>query len=79
MKRRHNAFTEHYLVPLVLFALNICLAHLIYVFTDGSSSPHLNKVAVTLAFVLMGSALSIKKQIPLVFSILFYAFVAVWI
>lgn len=77
MKKTHNAFTEHYLIPAVLFLLNICLAHVIHAFVTGSTS--LTRIALTVALVLLGSSLLFKKQFLLTGSILFYSLVALWV
>lgn len=75
MKRGHHVFTEHYLVPAVLFLLNICLAHLIHAFVAGETYSLLDKIALAMAFVLLGSSLLLKKQVHLAGSILFYSLV----
>jgi hypothetical protein len=79
MKKIHHTLTEHYLVPAALFLLNICLAHLIYAFASGSTYPPISRIALALAFVLLGSSLVLKKQIHLAGSILFYTLVVLWI
>lgn len=75
MKKRRHKITEHYLVPLVLVLLNVCLAHLIYAFVTGSTVSPGGKVSLVLAFALLGSSLWLKKQVHLAGSILFYTFV----
>ena len=77
MKKKHNAFTEHYLVPVALFLLNICLVHVIYAFVAGSTYSPVNKIALAATFVLMASSLLFKKQVLLASSILFYALVVI--
>jgi hypothetical protein len=77
MKKKYNALTEHYLVPLILFLLNICLAHVIYAFTASSSYTAADKTALTLAFTLFIISLSLKKQALLGASIVFYAAVII--
>lgn len=79
MKKSHHALTEHYLVPAALFLLNICLAHLIYAFTSNSAYLPLGKIALAVAFVLLGSSVVFKKQVHLAGSILFYAIVVLWV
>jgi hypothetical protein len=75
MNKAHNTFTEHYLVPAVLFLLNICLAHLIYVFVADPTYSLAGKIALAMAFVSLGSSLFVKRQIFLGGSILFYTLV----
>lgn len=75
MKGKHNKLTEHYLVPAVLFLLNICLAHLTCVFVAGSPHSLSSRIALAVAFVLLGSSLLVKKQVHLAGSILFYMLV----
>lgn len=79
MKTRHNAFTEHYLVPAVLLMLNICLAHVIYAFVVNSTYSLAGKLVLAAAFVLLGSSLLFKKQVLLAGSITFYVLVALWV
>jgi hypothetical protein len=76
MKKKHNGFTEHYLIPAVLFLLNICLVHLIYAFVAGSMYSYISKIALAVAFVLLGSSLLFKRQVLLASSMLFYTLVA---
>jgi len=75
MKRKHNKLTEHYLIPAVLFLLNICLAHLACVLVAGEAYSVSTRIVVAIAFVLLGSSLLVKKQIHLAGSILFYTVV----
>lgn len=79
MKGKFNKLTEHYLVPAVLFLLNICFAHLTCVFVAGSAYSISTRIAIVVAFVLLGSSLLVKKQIHLAGSILFYILVAFWV
>jgi hypothetical protein len=79
MKKRHHTFTEHYLVPAVLFLFNICLAHIIYAFAGGSAYSPVSKVALAAAFALLGCSLLLKKQALLTGSILFYVLIVIWI
>lgn len=72
MKKHHNALTEHYLIPAVLFLLNICLAHLIHALASGTMYSSSEKLLLALAFVLLGSSLLLKKRFYLVGAILFY-------
>ena len=78
MKKEHHKFTEHYLVPAVLFLFNICLVHLIYVFVPGSAYSVVGKIALAIALALMGISLFHKKQVLLISAILFYTLVAFW-
>lgn len=75
MKKRHNALTECYLVPAVLFLLNICLVHLTYALVAGSTYSPISRIALAVAFVLLGSSLLFKRQVLLASSMLFYTFV----
>jgi uncharacterized membrane protein YoaT (DUF817 family) len=75
MKKKHNAFTEHYLIPAVLFLLNICLVHFIYAFVAGSTYSNVSKMALAVAFVFLGSSLLFKRQVLLASSMLFYSLV----
>jgi hypothetical protein len=79
MKKRRHIYTEHYLVPAVLFVLNICLAHVIYMFVTGAPYPVASKIVLATAFALLGSSLLFKKQILLGGSILFYVLTVIWI
>ena len=78
MKKRQHALTEHYLVPAVLFLLNICLVHLISVLVAGPANSSASKMALAITLALLGSSLLLKKQILLTGSILFYALVIIW-
>jgi hypothetical protein len=78
MKKAHNALTEHYLIPAVLFLLNICLAHVIHAFATGST-PLAGRMVLIVAFVLLGSSLLLKKKFLLTGSILFYSLTALWV
>jgi hypothetical protein len=75
MKKRHSAFTEGYLIPAVLFLLNICLVHLTYAFVADSMYSLGGKIALAMAFVLLGSSLFFKRQALLAGSMLFYTLV----
>lgn len=75
MKKPHNILTEHYLIPAVLFLLNICLAHVIYAFVAASTYSLSGSIALALAFGLLMGSLFFKRQVLLVGSILFYALV----
>jgi hypothetical protein len=79
MKKKHNAFMEHYLVPGALFLFNICLVHMIYTFAAGSKYSLVSKVALTLAFALLASSLGFKKQLLLAGSILLYTLIVVFV
>jgi hypothetical protein len=76
MKKKHNVFIEHYLVPIALFLLNIGLVHVVYAYAEGTMSG-LSKVALTLTLVLLAGSLVFKKKIFLASSILLYAIVAI--
>jgi hypothetical protein len=78
MKKEHNAVTERYLVPVVLFLLNICLAQVIHAFAFGST-PLPYRIMLVVAVVLLGGSLCFKKKILLTGSILFYGAVALWL
>ncbi|HLT71862.1 MAG TPA: hypothetical protein VKZ75_04395 [Cyclobacteriaceae bacterium] len=78
MKKRRHALTEHYLVPAVLFLLNICLVHLISVLVAGPAYAPATKMALGVTLVLLGSSLLFKKRILLTGSIFFYALVVIW-
>ena len=79
MKKRYNKFTEHYLVPSVLFLLNICVAHVIYAFVSASSYLLVDKIILAVAFVLMAGSLLLKRQVLLAGSILFYMLAVLWV
>lgn len=79
MKKKYNKFTERYLVPAVLFLLNICLAHVIYAFVSASSYRRIDKIVLAVAFVLMTSSLLLRRQMLLAGSILFYMLAVLWI
>lgn len=76
MKKKHNAFIEHYLIPIALCLINICLVHVVYVYAAGTMSM-LSKVVLTLTLVLLGGSLVFKKKVLLASSILLYAIVAI--
>lgn len=78
MKKAHNALAEHYLIPAVLFLLNICLAQFIHAFANDSASLT-SRMVLVIAFVLLGSSLFLKKQFLLAGSILFYSLAALWV
>jgi hypothetical protein len=75
MKKPHNILTEHYLIPAILFLLNICLPHVIYAFVAASTYSISERIALALAFALLIGSLFFKRQFLLVGSILFYALV----
>lgn len=79
MKKKYHALTEHYLVPAVLFLLNICLAHTIYAFAGDSLYSAAGKIALVAAVAFLGSSLLLKKETLLAGAILFYAVVALCI
>lgn len=76
MKKKHNAIIEHYLLPVALFLLNICLVHVVYAYATGSMSL-LSKLALTLTLVLLAGSLLFKKKVLLTSSILLYVIVAI--
>lgn len=59
---KHDKLTEHYLVPATLFALNICIVHVIYVFATGSWQNHGHLAALTGSPVALGAALLLKNR-----------------
>jgi hypothetical protein len=79
MKKKHNTFVEHYLVPIALFVLNICLVHVVYLFAAGTVYSVTAKVTMTLTLILMGASLVFKKKSLLAGAVLLYAIVAILI
>jgi len=77
MKKKHNSFIEHYLIPLALFLFNICLVHVVYVYAAGPMYSVQSKVTITLAFILLAGALVLKRKSLLATSILLYAIVVI--
>ena len=77
MKKHHNVFIEHYLVPAALFLLNICLVHVVYVYSAGSMYSLESKAILTLVLLAMAGSLAFKKKGLLVSSIFFYAIVVI--
>lgn len=75
---KKHALTEHYLVPAVLFLLNICLVHLICVLVAGSVYSTECRIALTFTFALLTGSLLLRKQVLLSGSILFYVLVVLW-
>jgi hypothetical protein len=67
--------TEHYLIPAVLFLLNICLVHLAYAFVSGSAYSVEGKIALSASFILLGSSLLFKKQVLMTGAMMFYTVV----
>jgi hypothetical protein len=78
MKKTYSSFAEHYLVPAVLFLLNVCVAHLIYAFAASSYSPA-EKIILTLAFILFGAALLFKGKVLLGGSVVCYTVVVIYL
>ena len=76
MKAKQHKLTEHYLVPAVLFLLNICLVHVIHALTEGAEHSPTYKIAIVTAFVFLASSLVARKKVYMTGSILFYALVA---
>jgi len=79
MKKKHHALIEHYLIPTVLFVLNICLVHVIHAFMEDSAKPALYKAALVVSFALLGSSLVTKRRGHLMGAILFYGLVVLLI
>lgn len=71
-KKAHQTLLEHYLVPVALFLLNINLVHVIYAYSTGNWNNHWHLIALTTAFVALGSALMLKNANYLILSILYY-------
>lgn len=75
MKKVYSAFEENYLVPAVLFLLNVCLAHLLYAFARSSYSAT-DKILLVLSFVLLGVSLLSKGKMLLSGAIFGYSIIA---
>jgi len=71
-EKKHHAFTEHYLVPLALFALNVCVVHVIHAYSTHSWTSHLQLIALTGSPLALGSALWLKNRNFLICSIVGY-------
>ncbi len=78
VKKTYSSFQEHYLVPTVLFLLNVCIAHFVYAITSSSYSTA-DKIVVALSFVLFGASLLFKGKKLLSGSILFYILIVVYL
>lgn len=73
MKKKQHVLIEHYLIPAVLFMLNICLVHLIYILAiDDRHSMVAYVTTLAIALLALGSALLLKRKSYLIFSIAFY-------
>lgn len=79
MKKKHNTFVEHFLVPITLFVLNVCLVHVVYLYAAGSLYSVTAKVTMTLTLILMGASLIFKQKSLLTVAVLLYAIVAILI
>jgi len=71
-KTRYHTITEHYLVPTALFLLNICVVHVLYVYSTGKWGSVWYLVALTGALAALGSALVVKGRYYLWCSIVYY-------
>lgn len=60
--KHHHKLTEHYLVPTALFALNICVVHVIHTYATGGWDNYWHLAALTAAPVALGSALLLKHR-----------------
>lgn len=59
---KHHQLTEHYLVPTTLFALNICVVHVIYAYATGSWHNYWHLAALAGSPVVLGIALLLKNR-----------------
>lgn len=75
MKKKHNTLIEHYLIPIALIMLNICLVHVVYLYASGPIYSVPVKFVMTLTLILMAAALIFKTKSLLAGSILVYAIV----
>lgn len=78
MKKTYSSLAEHYLVPAVLFLLNVCLAHLVYAFAASSYSAA-DKIIVTMAMILFCAALLFKGKTFLVTAIAGYSMAVLYL
>lgn len=79
MKGKHSILTEHYLVPAVLFLLNIALAQSIHAFaSDMPTYTVATKAVLIVALAFFVASLVFKKKILLTGSILFYIVAILW-
>jgi len=72
MKKKQHVLIEHYLIPAVLFMLNICLVHFVYLLVAGIGHNIAYAAALAIALLAMGGALLLKRKSYLIFSIAFY-------
>lgn len=77
MKKKHNTLIEHYLVPIALIVLNICLVHAVYLYAAGPAYSLLSKLVMTFTLALLAAALIFKTRSLLATSILLYAIVVI--
>lgn len=68
----HHKLTEHYFVPATLFALNVCLVHVIYSYATGSWDNYWHLATLTSTPIALGCALLLKHRGFLVCSTLGY-------
>ena len=69
---KDHKLIEHYLVPTALFALNICLVHVIYVYATGTWANYWYFAALIAAPLALGSALLLKNRNFLICSTIGY-------
>ncbi|QNL52025.1 hypothetical protein H8S90_10870 [Olivibacter sp. SDN3] len=70
--------TEHYLVPLTLFVLNICLMHTIYAFESGVPYSGWHKGLLCGIALILGAALMKKNEWYLIVAVGGYLAVLLW-
>jgi|GEM_PF-1298168 len=73
--KKQHAITEHYLVPLVLIALNVCTIHLIYTYSWGGPQGTIQFIALLLAAMCLIGSLIFRRPYLLVFAMVYYAVV----
>lgn len=69
---KHHKLTEHYLVPAALFALNIGLVHVIYVYAIGAWDSYWHLAVLTCSPLALGFALLFKQRSLLIWSTVAY-------
>ena len=77
MKKKHHTIIEHYLVPIALIVLNICLVHAVYLYAAGPAYSLSTKLVITFTLALLAAALIFKTRSLLTTSILLYAIVVI--
>ena len=82
--RRHSRSTEHYLVPLGLVVLNVCLIHFLFALSSGTVYSILYKSTIGCLLLALAISIFYKRRRSIIIVALLYLFIlsgipAVWL